>query len=343
MKNKYPWNKKLYIIAEAGVNHNGKYNLAKKMILSAKKAGADAVKFQTWVEGELTGKFTKKIGYVKRNFKTDLSRYKISNKLSLSFKEFIKLNKFCKKINIDFLTTPCGEKSLKFITDKLKVKYIKIGSSELNNLDFLKKVSKKKRPIIFSSGMGTLEEIKKAYRVCKKNNKYPIIVFQCTSQYPCDPKNVNLNVISTLQKFFPLVGFSDHTKGKEAAIGAVSLGVNIVEKHFTLNKNFNGPDHKASLSVNELKDYIYSLKLTKRMLGSYVKKPTQEEKNIMKQTRRGLVANRDIKKGSILRYSDISLKRPASGIQPNELKYAVNKRVMINLKKDQPIKKKNLK
>ena len=139
------------------------------------------------------------------------------------------------------------------------------------------------------------------------------------------------------------IRFSDHTKSKEAAIGAVSLGVNIVEKHFTLNKNFNGPDHKASLNVNELKDYIYSLKLTKQMLGSYVKKPTQEEKNIMEQTRRGLVANRDIKKGSILRYADISLKRPASGIQPNELKYAVNKRVMINLKKDQPIKKKNLK
>ena len=343
MKKKYPWDKGLYIIAEAGVNHNGKFNLAKKMIIGAKKAGADAVKFQTWLKGELTGKFTKKIGYVKKNYNTKLSRYNISNKLSLTFVEFEKLKKFCDKIRIDFLTTPCGEKSLNFVSKRLKIKYIKIGSSELNNLEYLKKASKYNRPLIFSSGMGTFGEIKKAYHICKKNNKSPIIVFQCTSQYPCDPKNVNLNVIKSLKKSFPHVGFSDHTKGKEAAIGAIAIGVNIVEKHFTLNKNFNGPDHKASLNLQELKDYIKSLRTIKEMLGSYIKKPTREERDIMEQTRRGLVASRDIKKGTILKYSDILLKRPASGIQPNEFKYALNKKLRINLQKDQPIKKRYLK
>ena len=146
-----------------------------------------------------------------------------------------------------------------------------------------------------------------------------------------------------MKKSFPHVGFSDHTEGKEAAIGAIAIGVNIVEKHFTLNKNFNGPDHKASLNLQELKDYIKSLRTIKEMLGSYIKKPTREERDIMEQTRRGLVASRDIKKGTILKYSDILLKRPASGIQPNEFKYALNKKLRINLKKDQPIKKRYLK
>ena len=295
------------------------------------------------MRGKLTGKFTKKIGYVKKNYNTKLSRYNISNKLSLKFEEFTKLKKFCDKIRIDFLTTPCGEKSLNFVTKKLKVKYIKIGSSELNNLEFLKKASKCNRPLIFSSGMGTFNEIKKAYFTCKKYNKFPIIVFQCTSQYPCEPKNVNLNVIKSLKKSFPHVGFPDHTEGKEAAIGAISMGVNIVEKHFTMNKNFNGPDHKASLNLESLEEYIKSLRLTKEMLGSSIKKPTKEEYDIMEQTRRGLVASRDLKKGTFLKYSDILLKRPASGMQPSEFKNALNKKIKINLKKDQPIKKKDLK
>ena len=138
------------------------------MILKAKQSGADAVKFQTWVEGELTGKFTKKIGYVKENFKTKLSRYKISRKLSLSFNEFLKLKKYAKKIKIDFLTTPCGVKSLKFAVNKLKVKYIKIGSSELNNLEFLRTVSLQKKPVFLSTGMGNLQEVKKPIKFLKK-------------------------------------------------------------------------------------------------------------------------------------------------------------------------------
>jgi N-acetylneuraminate synthase/N,N'-diacetyllegionaminate synthase len=339
MIKKYPWDKDIYIIAEAGVNHNGNFDLAKKMVREAKKAGANAIKFQTWVEGELTGRYTKKIGYVKRNFKTRLSRYEISNKLALDFNKFVKLKKYCKKIKIDFLTTPCGKQSLDFIVNILKVKYIKIGSSELNNLEYLKEVGKKNKPVFFSSGMGSLDEVKKAFNAIKKYNKFPIIVFQCTSQYPCLSENVNLRVINKFKKLFPIVGFSDHSLGYEAAIAAVGLGVKVIEKHFTLNKNFKGPDHKASLDVKELNQFIKILKNTNIMMGSSIKRPTQEEKKIMPQTRRGLVARSDLKKGTILKKKHIDLKRPSTGLQPNEFRKAINRKLKINLKKDQPIKK----
>lgn len=336
-KNNYPWSNKVYIIAEAGVNHNGKLSLAKKLILKAKQSGADAVKFQTWVEGELTGKFTKKIGYVKENFKTKLSRYKISRKLSLSFNEFLKLKKYAKKIKIDFLTTPCGVKSLKFAVNKLKVKYIKIGSSELNNLEFLRTVSLQKKPVFLSTGMGNLQEVKEAYKIFKKNNKHPTFIFQCTSQYPCEDKNANINVIKTFKKNFPDIGFSDHTIGCEASISAISLGAKVIEKHFTLNKNYVGPDHKASLNIIELKNFVNSIRRTEKLLGSIKKLPVEAEKKIISQTRRGVVAAMNLKKGIKIKKHHIKFKRPATGLSPKEYSKAINKFLKINLKEDQPI------
>jgi len=345
MKN-FPWDKNIYIIAEAGVNHNGNFYLAKKMIKKAKDAGADAIKFQTWVEGELTGKYTKKIGYVKRNFKTKLSRYEITNKLALSFKEFEKLKKYSQKCKIDFLTTPCGEISLNFIADILKVPYIKIGSSFLNNLSFLKKVIKKNRPILLSTGMSSFDEVAKSIKTIKSKSKknIPLVVFQCTSEYPCSADNMNLNVIKTYKKHFKntIIGLSDHSLGGEAGVASVALGAKVIEKHFTLNKKFNGPDHIASLDFKELFEFIKSIRTAEKMMGSFIKKPTISEKKIIPQTRIGIVAKKELKKGSLLKLSDIAFKRPATGFSMNKVDNIVGKKIKRNLKKDEPIKRRHI-
>ena len=336
-----PWKKNIYFIAEAGVNHNGKYHIAKKMIKFAKRAGADAVKFQTWVEGELTGKFTQKVGYVKKNFKTKANRYEISKKLSLSFSEFKKLKKYAKKIKIDFLSTACGVKSLNFVSDELRAPYLKIGSSELNNLQFLSIAAKKKKPIILSTGMGNLKEVKNALKIIKKSGgkNLPVVVLQCTSQYPCPAKNINLNVIKTYQKNLKVdVGLSDHSLGFEAAICSAALGAKVIEKHFTLNKNFKGPDHKASLHVKDLKNLIEMIKNTSTMMGSFQKKPTTAELKIMPQVRRGIVASRNLSKGTALKRSDFTFKRPATGLSMSEAHKIINKKLNRRLKLDEPIK-----
>ena len=240
-KQKLPWKDKVYFVAEAGVNHNGKLFLAKKLIKAAKYAGADAVKFQTWYPGELTGRFAKKIDYLKKNTNIKQSRYYISQKLCLSYKSFFTLKKYAKKIGIDFLSTPDGEKSLDFVSDKLNVPYIKIGSTELNNLRLLYKVGKKHKPVFLSTGMGTLKEVKAAMGTLKKagGKKLPIVVLQCTTQYPCKFEEMNLKVIKTFSGLSKVeVGLSDHSIGFEASIAAVALGARMIEKHFTDGTSF---------------------------------------------------------------------------------------------------------
>ena len=289
-------NKKVFIIAEAGVNHNGNISNAYKLIDIAKKCGADAVKFQTWKKGEITGKYTDKVDYIKKNLKkNNLSRYNISEKLRLTYNDFIKLKKYADKKEIIFLTTPDGEESLKFCINTLNIAAIKIGSSELNNYDFLKEISMCNRDVILSTGMGSFKEISKAINIFKKNlnKKKDLYILQCTSEYPTPLESVNLNAMIEIKKKYKFqVGLSDHSEGNIASLLACANDAKIIEKHFTINKNMKGPDHKASLDPNELYNFISDIRKIPIVMGNKVKKPTLNELKNLPNVRRGVVAKK---------------------------------------------------
>ena len=252
-----------YIIAEAGVNHNGDINLAKELIDVAYKSGADAVKFQTWKPGELTGEFSFKVNYLEKHTPESESRFELSKRLCLSYDDFRKLKLYSDKVGIQFLSTPDGFESLNFLVDELDIPIIKIGSTELNHILFLEAVGKKNRPVILSTGLGTLEEVHSAVNALRRGGgkDLPITILQCTSEYPAPPDEMNIYVIKTFLKTFNLpVGLSDHSFGLEAAIAAVTLGSSVVEKHFTLDREMEGPDHAASLTPIELKEFVSVLR-----------------------------------------------------------------------------------
>tara|TARA_Y100000294_G_scaffold16302_2_gene14398 strand:- start:3460 stop:4482 length:1023 start_codon:yes stop_codon:yes gene_type:complete len=334
---------KIFIIAEAGVNHNGSIKIAMKLVDSAVECKADAIKFQTWKKGELTGKYSVKVDYINKNSSKKISRYELSNSYRLTFKEFRLLEKYCKKRGIIFLTTPDGFESLKFVNEVLNVPAIKIGSTELNNLEFISAASKTNKPVILSTGMGTLKEVEEAVNIIKKNNKRELYVLQCTSEYPTKINNVNLNVLSTFKKKLNVnIGFSDHTVGYDAAMLSVAYGVKIIEKHFTLGKKMKGPDHKSSMNPSQLKNFIKKIRLAETIIGSKSKRPTPNEIKNIKGVRRGLVAARNIKKGELLNKSMLVSKRPYINISPNEVYKVVGKKIKNSIKKDQPITWKNL-
>ena len=336
MKNSIP-----YIIAEAGVNHNGDINLAKELIDVAYKSGADAVKFQTWRPGELTGEFSFKVNYLEKHTPESESRFELSKKLCLSYDEFRELKLYCDKVGIQFLSTPDGFESLNFLVDELDIPIIKIGSTELNHILFLEAVGKKNRPVILSTGLGTLEEVHLAVNALRRGGgkDFPITILQCTSEYPAPPDEMNINVIKTFLKTFNLpVGLSDHSFGLEAAIAAVTLGSSVVEKHFTLDREMEGPDHAASLTPIELKEFVSVLRRVKIMLGDGIKAPTKTEIKNIEGIRRSVVANTNLKAGSILQMKDLICKRPGTGISPAEIQLLVGSKLKRDFVKDEPIK-----
>ncbi len=331
-------NKKVYIIAEAGVNHNGKLSIAKKLIKEAKEAGADAVKFQTWKKGEITGEFTKSVSYIKKNYKTNLKRSDISDKLQLSYKNFIKLRDYAIKHKITFLSTPDGFESLDFVTNILKVPLIKIGSSELNHSEFIEKAAKTKIPLILSTGMSHFKEVRKAVNIIKKYQKN-FTVLHCTTEYPVKPLNANMLSIKFLKdKLKVNIGFSDHTIGNTASVIAVGLGASIIEKHLTLDNDMEGPDHKMSLNPKQFREFVNEIRTTTVLLGTYKKEATLNELKALPNIRRGAVAARNLQKNTIIKSNMIIAKRPFFEIEPNQIKKIIGKKLLINLKKDQPIK-----
>ena len=335
MRNSIP-----YIIAEAGVNHNGDINLAKELIDVAYESGADAVKFQTWKPGELTGEFSFKVNYLEKHTPESESRFELSKKLCLSYDEFRELKLYCDKVGIQFLSTPDGFESLNFLVDELDIPIIKIGSTELNHILFLEAVGKKNRPVILSTGLGTLEEVHLAVNSLRRGggNNLPITILQCTSEYPAPPDEMNINVIKTFLKTFNLpVGLSDHSFGLEAAIAAVTLGSSVVEKHFTLDREMKGPDHAASLTPIELKEFVSVLRRVKIMLGDGIKVPTKTEIKNIEGIRRSVVANTHLKAGSILQMKDLICKRPGTGISPAEIQLLVGIKLKRDFIKDEPI------
>lgn len=331
-----------FIIAEAGVNHNGSLKLAKKLIDAAQNAGADAIKFQTFKTENLVTEGTEMADYQKKNLNKKSSQYRMLKKLELKYEDFIELKKYCDKKNILFLSTPHTEDAIDFLYSLVPA--YKIASGDLTNLPFLEKIAKKKKPIILSTGMATLDEVREAVTAIKKTGNNKIIVLHCTTNYPCPLEEVNLKAMLTLKKEFNLlVGYSDHTLGIMVSVIAVALGARVIEKHFTLDKNLTGPDHKASLEPKELEAMTKMIRAIEQVLGSGIKKPTKSEEKTKKIARKSIAAAKNIKKGTKITEDMLTIKRPGTGIKPKYLDKIIGRIAKENIKEDSLIKLKDLK
>jgi N,N'-diacetyllegionaminate synthase len=325
------------IILEAGVNHNGSLSRAKKMIDIASKAKADYVKFQTFVADELVTKTAPKANYQKINTKKKReTQYEMLKKLELSENAHIQLIKHCKKRNINFLSSPFSVKSFNLLK-KLGLKIIKIPSGEINNYPYLKHIGKFNKKIIISSGMSNLIEIRNAVKILTSAGtlKKNITVLHCNTEYPSPLKDINLKAMLTIKKRLGLkIGYSDHSLSRMVPIAATTLGAQIIEKHFTMDKNLPGPDHKASLNPSEVFQMVKDIREVEKILGSFIKKPTISEKKNIKIARKSIVAKTSIKKGEIFSKDNITTKRPGYGISPMKWNKILNKISNKNYKKN---------
>ena len=308
--------KKTIIIAEAGVNHNGDISLAKKLIDVAAISGADYVKFQTFIAEHCISVDAIKAEYqIKNTKKKNETQLEMIKKLELSFDDHFELIKHCEKRDIKFMSTAFDLQSIDFLEGKLD--FYKIPSGEITNLPYLEKVSRLKIPIVMSTGMATMQEVKDALLVLIKNGsrKEDITILHCTSEYPTQMKDVNLKAMLAIKKELDVkVGYSDHTLGVEIPIAAVTLGAEIIEKHFTLDRTMQGPDHLASLEPNELKLMVSCIRNIEAALGDGIKKPSKSEKKNIAIVRKSIVAKKIIKKGDLFDNNNISVKRPGTGI-----------------------------
>ena len=330
-------NNQVFIIAEAGVNHNGELKLAKKLVDAAKEANVDAVKFQTFKPGEVTGRFAFKVEYQEASQMGD-DRYEMSQKLALPYDAFRELKAYCETKEILFLSTPDGEDSLNFLVDELDIPIIKVGSTEVTHLSYLKAIAQKNRPIILSTGMSSLKEVEAAVKVIQSNTKEALYLLHCTTEYPAPYEEVNLKAMQTLNRHFNLpVGYSDHTVGNEAAIAAVALGAQVIEKHFTVDKSLPGPDHQASMTPAELAELVRSIRISEKILGDGVKQPTASELKNISGVRRGVVAAHPLQSGSVLHQEDLAFKRPNTGVDIKDADKVIGKKLNRDLQEDEVI------
>lgn len=307
---------KVLIIAEAGVNHNGSLDNAKKLVDVAKIAGVDIVKFQTFDVDSMTSTNAAMAEYQKENIGKVKSQKEMLLELTLSKNEFRNLSKYCREQNIKFLSTPFDIESIHFLNE-LGCDIWKIPSGEITNYPYLVEIAKTGKPIILSTGMCELAEIEATFNLLKENGAGEISLLHCTTEYPTPYEDVNLKAMQTLKDKFGLrVGYSDHTKGIEVPIAAVAMGATIIEKHFTLDKNMEGPDHKASLEPDELKAMVDSIRNIEKALGNGVKKPANSEIKNIAIARKSIVAKCDIVEGEIFTVDNITTKRPGNGISP---------------------------
>ena len=323
-----------FIIAEAGVNHNGSLELAKKLVDIAVKSGVDAVKFQTFKAGEVTTINADIAAYAKKNIGKKLKQIDLIKKVELKYDDFKILKKYCDKKDIIFLSTPHSFDAIDFLEDLVPA--YKFGSGDLTNTPALKHAAKKNKPIILGTGMSTIQEVKKAIKTIKKEGNDEIIALHCTTNYPCPIWEVNLKAMSTMKKELGcLVGYSDHTLGLLVPTIAVAMGACVLEKHFTIDRNLPGPDHKASLEPNELKKMVKEIRDTEKALGSYHKEPTNTEKKVMKLVRKSMVAKKDIKKGTIIAQDMLTVKRPGTGISPVDIDNIIGKKTKQDISKNE--------
>ena len=313
--------KKTLIIAEAGVNHNGNLLRAKKLVDAAAAADADIVKFQTFKASKLTTRLLSKADYQKNSSDDNQSQFDLLQQLELNDADYLELREHCESREIEFLSTGFDIESVDYLID-LGITKIKIPSGEITNLPYLRHVGSKSLPIILSTGMSNIVEIASALEILTKSGtkKENITLLHCTSEYPAPMSSINLNALSTIRDEFGVsVGYSDHSQGIEVAVAAVALGARIIEKHFTLDKNLPGPDHKASLNPSELESMVKAIRNVERAMGSPRKVPTLAEEEMKKVARKFLVASRQIKKGEFFTTENIVAKRAGSGLSPMEL------------------------
>ena len=304
------------IIAEAGVNHNGSLELAKKMADVAKEAGADIVKYQTAVPELVISTFAEKADYQKAQTGEEESQLDMVRKIHFDFAGHKELKEYCDEIGIMYLSTPFDLDSIDFL-ESIDMPVYKIPSGEITNLPYLEKIAKLGKPVILSTGMSTIEEIGNALGVLNANSTPQVTVLHCNTEYPTPMHDANVRAMLDIFRNFGVpVGFSDHTLGMAAPLAAVALGAVVVEKHFTLDKNMDGPDHKASMSPEELKELIKTIRETELALGDGQKKVTESEAKNINIARKSIVAIKPIKKGDLLTEENLYVKRPGGGISP---------------------------
>ena len=326
----------VYIIAEAGVNHNGDINLAYQLVDAAKAAGVDCIKFQTFKSENLVSHTAQKAEYQKAAT-GDSSQQDMLKQLELSFDEFVSLKKYCDRKGICFLSTPFDFESIEFL-NSIEMPFWKIPSGEVTNYPYLVALAKTGKPVVMSTGMCEMQEIEDAIAVLRENGTSDIKLLHCNTEYPTPYEDVNLRAMKTLRDAFGVeVGYSDHTKGIEVPIAAVAMGATVIEKHFTLDRNMEGPDHKASLEPQELKQMVDSIRHIEAALGSGDKRPSPSEKKNMAVARKSIVAAKRIKAGDILTEENITVKRPGNGICPMRWKEVLGTRAVRDFEEDELI------
>ncbi len=323
-----------YIIAEAGVNHNGSLDVAKRLVEGAKKAGADAVKFQTFKAERLVSRFASKAEYQKETTARDESQLQMIRKLELSESDHAELMELCRKRKIDFLSSPFDEESADLL-DRLGIGVFKIPSGELTNHPFLEHIARKKKPMILSTGMSSLDEVEEAVAVIFSTGNGALTLLHCVTEYPAPVEEINLRAMITMKEVFGLpVGYSDHTPGIEIAVAAVALGAEVVEKHFTLDRTLPGPDHKASLEPSELRGMVKAIRNVEKALGDGKKVPAPCEVKNMNIARKSIVALKRIRAGEIISRDKLGIKRPGHGIQPKDLEKTIGRKTKTNIGQD---------
>jgi len=307
---------KTLIIAEAGVNHNGNFELAKKLIDEAVRGGADIVKFQTCKAENVISRYADKAEYQKVTTGEADSQLDMVRKLMLTYEEYGKLKEYCDEKGIEFLSTAFDLPSVDYL-HSIGMKRWKIPSGEITNLPLLIKIAKLHEPIIMSTGMSELKEVEEAVRVLKDNGAEDITLLHCTTEYPAPYEDVNLKAMETMREAFGLpVGYSDHTKGLEIPVAAVALGACVIEKHFTLSREMEGPDHKASIEPDELKQMVSQIRHVETAIGDGVKKVSPSELKNQDIARKSIIAKTKIAKGDVFTEDNVTTKRPGSGINP---------------------------
>lgn len=326
----------VYIIAEAGVNHNGSIELAKELVDIAKSSGADCVKFQTFKSENLVSNATQKAEYQIRAT-GDTSQKDMLKKLELSYDEFLELKNYCDKVGICFLSTPFDFDSIAFL-NMIDMPFWKIPSGEVTNFPYLIALAKTGKPIIMSTGMCEMDEIEMAVHVLQENGAGDIKLLHCNTEYPTPFEDVNLSAMIEMQKKFNVeIGYSDHTEGIEVAIAAVALGATVIEKHFTLSREMEGPDHKASIEPDGLAAMVSGIRNIEKAIGDGKKKVSASEKKNKIIVRKSIVAGRKIKKGEIFTEENITVKRPGKGISPIHWNKVLGSKAVRDFEKDELI------
>lgn len=328
---------RIRIIAEAGVNHNGRMDVARRLIVAARKSGADYVKFQTFHAENLASKYAQKASYQQETTGEDQGQIEMLRRLELSEDQFRELAVFAEEQGIAFISTPFDRESIRFL-DTLNMPFWKIPSGEITNLPYLIEIAKTRKPVVMSTGMSTMQEILEAAAVLKEHGAKEISLLHCNTQYPTPFEDVNLRAMGEIAKVSGLpVGYSDHTMGIEVPVAAAAMGACIIEKHFTLDRSLPGPDHRASLEPDELCAMVSAIRHIEAALGSGHKEPSPSEQKNIAVARKSIVARRNIPEGELLTEKNITAKRPGTGVSPMRWFEVVGTRAIRDFAEDEMI------